>query len=164
MDSGLGFEKLFKTFSQVDASTTRKFGGTGLGLAISKRLLELMHGSIEVESEVGKGTCFHLSARLQRQAQDSPLRHSKELDLSHSRILLVDDQADNLAILRYYLEAWQAQVICATSAPEALTVLKQYYQRGESIDAAIVDLQMPGMDGEALAQVIKPMSTSLQRR
>ena len=147
-DTGIGIspenqKKLFRKFSQVDDSSTRKFGGTGLGLSISKALAEIMGGSISLESAEGKGSVF--SFRLPFEAAPE-VRASQEEHVSFSgmRALLVDDNTDSLEILAQNMSVWGFVTVSARSMPEALEVLN----RGEKFDLLVVDHQMPGGNGE----------------
>jgi len=157
-DTGLGIPEgkmniLFKQFSQVDTSTTRRFGGTGLGLAISKQLVELMKGKIGVESEEGKGSKFWFTARFPKQ----PVREHKMLppaDVRESRILIVDDNATNRDILKAQLGAWDIRTEEAEEGETALHLLREAVKAEDSFQAAIIDMQMPGMDGETLGKHI----------
>ncbi len=147
-DTGVGIspenqKKLFKKFSQVDDSSTRKFGGTGLGLSISKALVEMMGGSISLESAEGKGSVF--SFRLPY--EEDPAGRARRDDIvsfSGMRALLVDDNADSLEILSQNMATWGFSTASARNAPEGLAVLKS----GEKFDLLVVDHQMPGGDGE----------------
>jgi signal transduction histidine kinase/CheY-like chemotaxis protein/HPt (histidine-containing phosphotransfer) domain-containing protein len=149
-----GMSRLFQSFSQVDASTTRKYGGTGLGLTISKRLAELMHGTMWAQSDgKDKGSTFHFTV----QAEAVPLPAKRERltgrqpHLEGKRVLVVDDNATNRRILTLQIESWGMQV-CATEFPrEAL----QWIERGDPFDLAILDMQMPEMDGVALAKAVR---------
>ncbi|HWQ13597.1 MAG TPA: response regulator [Roseiflexaceae bacterium] len=156
-DTGIGIppdrmDRLFKAFSQVDASTTRKYGGTGLGLIISLRLSELMGGRMWVESEVGVGTTFHFTIRAQ--AAPSVTRsqlHGVQIDLRQRRLLIVDDNPTNRRILVHQAAAWGMDHRDTPDPHEALAWLR----RGERFDAAILDMHMPGMDGLTLALAIR---------
>ena len=161
-DSGIGIpedriECLFKTFSQVDDSTTRKYGGTGLGLAISKRLAEMMGGQIGVKSNAGGGSIFWFTAWLGKQPHPGRAEPARELldSLRDKRILAVDDHATNREILHAYLRSWGCESILAASGREALTLLRQAAERQSQVDMAIIDFMMPEMDGEALVRAIK---------
>jgi signal transduction histidine kinase/DNA-binding response OmpR family regulator len=154
-DTGLGIpadklDRLFLSFSQVDASTTRKYGGTGLGLAISKRLVEMMGGSLWVESEgiPGKGSTFHFVLTLQGAQAPVPVYlQSNQPDLSGRRVLIVDDNACNRRILTVQTRSWGMQPMEAATPGEALEMIR----RGDAFDLAILDMQMPEMDGVMLA-------------
>ena len=156
-DTGIGIpaermDRLFKSFSQVDSSTTRMYGGTGLGLAISKRLAQLMGGTMEVESMPGEGSTFSFTiiatavptqARIwQRRAQPS---------LAGRRILIVDDNETNRRILTLQAQNWGMRARSAAHGSEAL----EWIRRGDPFDVAILDMQMPDMDGVSLATAIR---------
>jgi len=154
-DSGIGIpeekmSRLFQSFSQVDSSTSRRYGGTGLGLAISKRLAEMMGGRMWVESEVGKGTTFHCTIRLPIAAETTPpvtVRPSAEM--SGRRALVVDDSATNRQILLFHLARWGMAVREATNGSDAVKLLKA----GEKFDLCLMDMQMPGMTGLDVASI-----------
>jgi CheY-like chemotaxis protein len=158
-DTGLGISaegqgRLFRSFSQVDASTTRKFGGTGLGLAISKRLAELMSGRMWVESEVGRGSTFSFTILVEAcptKPRTWPAAGTGHL--SGRRLLVVDDNATNRRILAGVSAGWGAEVAVCASGAEALARLRS----GELFDAAVLDMHMPEMDGLRLAQEIRAL-------
>ena len=165
-DTGIGIppdriDRLFQSFSQVDTSTTRRFGGTGLGLAISKRLSELMGGTVWVESagEPGQGSTFHFTIL----AQAAPDQHGLQpvgaesgvLDLAEKSLLVVDDNSTNRQILLRQAQSWGMKASAVASGPEALALIHQ----GASFDAAVLDSQMPGMDGVALASAVRKEET-----
>jgi signal transduction histidine kinase/DNA-binding response OmpR family regulator/HPt (histidine-containing phosphotransfer) domain-containing protein/PAS domain-containing protein len=158
-DTGIGIppermDRLFQSFSQVDASTTRRYGGTGLGLAISKRLSEMMGGAMWVESTVGQGSTFHFTIRAA--AAPAPARaYLDEIQpaLQDKRVLIVDDNATNRRILSRQVEAWQMLHRATASPTEALAWLRQ----DDSFDIAILDMQMPEMDGLTLAREIRQL-------
>ncbi len=158
-DTGIGiasdrFDRLFQSFSQVDASTTRRYGGTGLGLAISKRLAELMGGRIWLESDVGKGSTFHVTIVAESApppaAAPAPGRASV---LAGKRVLIVDDNRTNRRILQFQVEKWGLRARQTDSPTQALEWIRQ----GDPYDLALVDYQMPGMDGIALAKAIRQL-------
>jgi CheY-like chemotaxis protein/HPt (histidine-containing phosphotransfer) domain-containing protein len=158
-DTGIGIPvdrlaRLFKSFSQADASTTRHYGGTGLGLAISKRLVELMGGKMWVESMDQKGSTFHftLPLRLAPEAPRSTL-DGPQPQLADLRLLIVDDNPTNCRILTLQASKWGMRPRGAHSAAEALEWLKA----GERFDLGILDMQMPGMDGLTLAAEIRKL-------
>ncbi|NQU30055.1 MAG: response regulator, partial [Anaerolineae bacterium] len=152
-DTGIGIppdriDRLFKSFSQVDASTTRKYGGTGLGLAISKQLTELMGGNIWVDSEAGVGSTFHFTILTTGSTGTDYLEPVVEqASLSGKRLLIVDDNQTNRLIVKKYAEKWGMMPTEAESGPVALALI----DRGEKFDLAILDYQMPEMDGFTLA-------------
>jgi CheY-like chemotaxis protein len=158
-DTGIGIppdrmDRLFKAFSQVDASTNRKYGGTGLGLIISLRLSELMGGRMWVESQLGVGTTFHFT--IQAQAAPSPAQislHEVQHELRQRRLLLVDDNTTNRQILTRQAEAWGMLYRDTPNPLEALAWL----QGGERFDAAVLDMHMPEMDGLTLALAIRQL-------
>jgi len=156
-DTGIGIpaaamDRLFKSFSQVDASTTRRYGGTGLGLAISRQLAGLMGGGISVESEPGRGSTFRFHVVVEAVASRSrPPLGSPRAALTGRRLLVVDDNATNRRILSQLALSWGIVAVAAESGADALAILA----RGETFDFAILDMQMPGMDGVMLAQVIR---------
>jgi signal transduction histidine kinase/CheY-like chemotaxis protein len=156
-DTGIGippdrFHRLFQSFSQVDASTTRRYGGTGLGLAISKRLAELMGGRIWAESEVGKGSTFHFTivAEAAPPMADVPSPRFASA-LAGKRVLIVDDNRTNRRILELQMEKWGLRARETESPAQALAWIRQ----GDPYDLALVDYQMPEMDGIALAREIR---------
>jgi CheY-like chemotaxis protein len=160
-DTGIGIapeamQRLFRSFSQVDASTTRKFGGTGLGLAISRRLAELMGGRMWVESEPGKGSIFSftIAAEAALTRPRSWLPPSRAV-LAGRSLLVVDDNATNRRILCELAEAWAMRVRAASSGAEALGWLCD----GDLFDVAVLDMHMPGMDGAMLAREIRRLRT-----
>jgi signal transduction histidine kinase/DNA-binding response OmpR family regulator len=161
-DTGIGIPKdrlgrLFKSFSQVDSSTTRKFGGTGLGLAISKRLVEMMGGKIGVESQEGKGSTFWFTAVLKKQNSDDlePKTGFMPENVQGKRILAVDDNAVNLRIMQAYLQSWQCRAAVVESAEKAMELMKTAAKKNEPYEMVIIDFMMPGMDGQALGEAIK---------
>jgi CheY-like chemotaxis protein len=165
-DTGIGIPvdrlaRLFKSFSQADASTTRNYGGTGLGLAISKRLVELMEGKMWVESIPQKGSTFHFTVSLQaapEEARQASLE-SRQPQLSELRLLVVDDNPTNCRILTLQTGKWGMIPRGTQSASQAL----EWLRAGESFDLAILDMQMPDMDGLMLANEIRklPNGTNL---
>jgi len=156
-DTGIGIprdrmDRLFKSFSQVDSSVTRTHGGTGLGLAICKRLSELMGGRIWVESEPGKGSTFHFTILAQpTQAPPRPKPRHSESGLLGLRVLIVDDNATNRRILGAQARSWGMLPREAATPGEAL----DWVRRGDPFEVALLDYQMPDMDGIALAQELR---------
>jgi len=159
-DTGIGIplekqKALFQKFSQVDASTTRKYGGTGLGLAISKQLAEMMGGEIGVQSEIGKGSEFWFTVRLARQASQAPLEEPESSGLRGVRSLIVDDNSTNREILSTQMESWGMRATALPDGPSALDALSRALNEDDPYQVAVIDMQMPGMDGGELGRVIK---------
>jgi len=159
-DTGIGIPpdrlgRLFRPFTQVDASTTRRYGGTGLGLAISKQIVELMKGEIDIESEPGRGSTFSFTAELPP-AKPLSLAPQAALPMVRDlRVLIVDDNATNREVLREMLRVWGWTFAEAADAWEALERLKAAASTGRGFDLALIDFQMPEMDGGQLAAEIK---------
>ncbi len=159
-DTGIGIPEdrigtLFDKFVQVDASTTRKYGGTGLGLAIAKQLAELMGGRIGVESKKDHGSEFWFTARFGRQAEGIRRQSIPPADLNGVRVLIVDDNATSREILDKHLTAWGMRPSEAKDGPEALHALNQAVDAHDPFRVALIDMQMPGMDGAALGRAIQ---------
>jgi signal transduction histidine kinase/CheY-like chemotaxis protein len=161
-DTGIGIpedklSKLFKAFSQVDSSTTRKYGGTGLGLVITERLVDLLGGKVNVKSELGSGSSF--SFNIKCKISESSSRKYAQLRLSGcdgKKVLVVDDNKTNLKIIKTQLEQWKLIPHAVLSAKEALDVLSE-----TEFDLVISDMQMPEMDGVQLSKRIKELKPSL---
>ena len=162
-DTGIGISKeqlatLFSPFTQADSSTTRKFGGTGLGLSIAKRLVELMGGTISVASEVGQGTTFSFALPLTLQQRNSNLPErlrASTAELAGRRILVVDDNATTRKMLCQWLQEWQCVALTASNGATALQLIHEELAASRKIDAAIVDMQMPLLNGRDLAATLQ---------
>lgn len=156
-DTGIGIpadklDKLFKSFSQIDSSTTRKYGGTGLGLAISHKLVELMDGDINVRSVVDEGTVFSFTIQVDNSLQPIlTYMNNSMAGQEGKRILVVDDNKTNRTILKTQLAQWKLEPVVASSGKEALQVL----HASLPFDLVITDMHMPEMDGCELTQHIK---------
>jgi signal transduction histidine kinase/DNA-binding response OmpR family regulator len=160
-DSGPGIEadrldRLFKSFSQADASTTRKYGGTGLGLAISKRLVELMGGTIGVGSVLAQGTTFWLTLPLRRGDAVQPSQGADgSPDLREARVMLVHDNAIKRQVLQAQLGTWGIPSVAAAHGSEALDLMLEAANQGTPFHIALVDDQMSGVGGLELAQAVR---------
>ena len=159
-DTGIGIdpeaiERLFQAFVQADGTTTRRFGGTGLGLAICRQLVERMGGGIGVTSQPGKGSTFWFTARFVRQAVESPRIVPRKPQLKDVRILIVDYHETNRSVLQHLFSSWGMRVRQAPTAQEALAMMRSEAARGKPFGLAILDMQMPDMDGLELARTIK---------
>ncbi len=156
-DTGIGLsaeqqKTLFERFTQADSSTTRKYGGTGLGLSITKELVELMGGEIGVRSKPGKGSTFWFSLHLANAETQAPLNHSA--DLQCEKILAVDDNATNRRLLDEILNIWQVEHTLAANGEEALQAMRKAAAQDAPYSIALLDMQMPGMDGAQLGAAI----------
>jgi two-component system, sensor histidine kinase and response regulator len=159
-DTGIGIpapqlSRLFRPFTQVDGSTTRKFGGTGLGLAISKQLVGLMGGEIGAESVVGDGSTFWFTVTLEKQPEGAARPALPFADVTGSRVLVVDDFAINRQLVLALLSQWGCRSAEAPSSAEALRLLGEAATAGDPFDAAVLDMQMPDVDGLMLGRRIK---------
>ena len=160
-DTGIGIpdEKqklIFQPFSQADASTTRKYGGTGLGLTISKRLVGLMGGNMWVESEVGRGTHFHFTARLKK--SEKPMEAgliASSPSLQGVKVLIVDDNRTNRRILEGMLKRWDMKSTSVEDGEEALMQLSSAQNVGDPYALVLTDMHMPKMDGFSLIEQIR---------
>jgi PAS domain S-box-containing protein len=162
-DTGIGMTeaqqaKLFRSFSQADASTTRQYGGTGLGLAICKNLARLMGGKIWVESEAGKGTCFHFTVQLGKQKNVPSFRSTIINEIAPCRVLVVDDNQTSCAILDSMLSHFGFKVTSVDNGEEGLVQLEQA-DGDDPYRLVIMDWQMPGMDG---IQVIESIQKNMK--
>jgi len=158
-DTGIGIpadklDRLFKSFSQVDSSTTRKYGGTGLGLVICEKLVKMMGGQINVESQAGTGTTFSFTIKVNVSEASAPnYVYSNFNGITNKKILVIDDNATNLTILQTQLEQWQQIPVLARSGKEALYTLLE----SSGFDLIITDMNMPEMDGIELSRKIKEL-------
>ncbi len=158
-DTGVGIpyeaqSKLFQAFTQADSSTTRKYGGTGLGLAISKQLVEQMNGEIGVDSVPGVGSQFWFTVRLAKQPVDDHAAGIPTRKLEGLRVCCVDDHPTNRFLLAQYCSDWGMDAVVAGNPREALCLMQAATQRGKPFDLAILDMEMPEMDGKGLAATI----------
>ncbi len=161
-DTGIGIpedrqEMLFQPFTQADASTTRKYGGTGLGLSISRQLVRMMNGEIGVESQMKKGSTFWFTAVFGKQlaAIEPGIEDASKGEITGRRILVVDDNATNRRFLSVLLNNWQCRGEEAVNAETAWNMLEEAADNGDPFHIAIIDMQLPDMDGEALGKQIK---------
>ena len=160
-DTGIGIprervDRLFRPFSQVDASTTRRYGGTGLGLAISTGIVRRMGGRMWAQSDVGKGSTFFFNIKAPVATEISGLSVSGEDLMRNKRALIVDDNETNVQILARLCGAWGLRVEATTSPAEA----QEWVRAGEAFDAAILDVHMPEMGGPELAEEIRRCGTT----
>jgi CheY-like chemotaxis protein/HPt (histidine-containing phosphotransfer) domain-containing protein/anti-sigma regulatory factor (Ser/Thr protein kinase) len=156
-DTGIGIpvdrmERLFTSFSQIDTSTTRRYGGTGLGLAISKRLVELMGGKMRVKSQEGKGSTFQIQLTADEAEVPPRITPGAGLpQLAGQRVLVVDDNATNREIVTRHARSWGMEPVAVAKPIDALALI----EAGEPFDVAVLDMLMPDMDGLALAREIR---------
>ena len=160
IDTGIGIpqdrlDRLFKSFSQVDASTTRKYGGTGLGLSICKQLTDLMGGEIGVFSEVGKGTTFWFTLDLEKQPKHRTPKIEIPENIQQQKILVVDDNPTHRKIFTEYLKSWGCRVTSVENGQKALSILMQAAEENDPFQAAVVDMRIPDISGEDLGIEIK---------
>jgi PAS domain S-box-containing protein len=162
-DTGIGLtpeaeSKLFQPFSQADSSTTRKFGGTGLGLAICRQIVELMEGEIGVRSQPGSGSTFWFTVPFRKAAPPNQPDPQEQIDTSHLleglRVAIVDDHETNRALLQHYVAAWGAQSEAFAHPPDALVAMRAAAAAGQPFTLALLDFQMPEMNGLMLARAI----------
>jgi len=159
-DTGVGIRRdqqklVFEAFTQADGSSTRKYGGTGLGLTISSLLVQLMSGSIWVESELGQGSSFHFTAVFNFPKQPSSMVPLDQSVLKGLSVLVVDDNATNLRILQELLENWGCKPTCVDGGEAALCALRLAKSAGKVFPLILTDSQMPGMDGFMLVEEIQ---------
>ena len=161
-DTGIGIapdklDSIFDSFAQADTSTTREYGGTGLGLTISKRLIELMGGTIWIESALGVGSHFHFTIQLDRSdskpGEDNVIAPPEML--AGVRVLVIDDNRTNRRILEGLLRSWGMEPTVVSGAEDALAVLDGCREPGHSFRLIVTDMHMPKMDGFGLVEKIK---------
>jgi len=160
-DTGIGIpadkhQIIFDAFSQADSSTTRNYGGTGLGLAITARLVKMMGGRIEVESEMGKGSTFHFTAQFGLQKEQKSLPEPpKSLDVENMSVLVVDDNATSGKVVAEMLSNWRMKPVIVDGGHSALAAMNQADRCDQGYRLVIIDTLMPNMDGFTLARRIK---------
>ena len=167
-DTGIGIgpdalERIFDGFAQADGSMTRQYGGSGLGLTIAKSLTEMMGGEMVVESQVGEGSTFSFTARVQEAADQHKVPTEMSNPLAGLHTLVVEDNATNRAILQKQVRSWDMPCEVAETGEEALALLQGAAQSGRPFDVALLDMQLPGINGLELARAIKadPAMTSV---
>ncbi len=163
IDTGIGIpataqSKLFQPFTQVDASTTRQYGGTGLGLAICKQIVELMGSKIHLESKENHGSTFWFELLFEKQS-NCPSNNLGVSSLQGLRVLVVDDSITNCRILEHQLSAWEMRVDTVERSVEAVSYLNRAIEIGDPYQLAVLDMQMPDLDGESLGKQIKDSPT-----
>ncbi len=159
-DTGIGIprekiELLFQSFQQADVSTTRKYGGTGLGLAISKRLIEMMGGSIGVESNEGAGSVFHFTAVFEKRPVPDVSAAVNAADIGDARVLIVDDNETNRLVLAENFDSWGLRHSEVPGGEAGLAALREARQAGDPYQIIFTDMHMPGMDGESFGTAVK---------
>lgn len=159
-DTGIGIpkekqNKLFKSFSQIDESYTRRYGGTGLGLTISKSLIELMDGSISVNSKVGLGSIFRFTIKVVKEKGERKEKIYEKVDLSGIRVLVIDDNKTNRLILRDMLQAKGIKVTLASSGNSGLGIIREEYKNGNLFELIIIDYKMPDLNGFEVIEEIR---------
>lgn len=157
-DTGIGIPQdkqsdLFEQFTQVDTSNTRQYGGTGLGLSIVKNLCEAMGGRVWVESDEGQGSCFSFTTQFEKNT--APELKLPTIDLTGKRVLLVDDNATNQQVMAEPLAQCGCETYIADCANKAIQICEQVYDAGQTLDIALLDMQMPGTDGATLGRMLK---------
>ena len=164
-DSGIGMTpeqqtKLFQKFSQADSSTTRKYGGTGLGLVISKQLVEMMDGRIWVESNIGRGSCFHFTAKFKIQNNPIPRRAFHTDEIKGLRVLVVDDNSSAREILLNLAQSFHLQVDAASDGEKGLKLVEQAAKNNHPYDLVLMDWRMPKMNGIECVRKLKDEALS----
>jgi len=158
-DTGIGIPKdkvdtIFEVFQQADTSTTRKYGGTGLGLPICKKIAQIMSGNVWAESEPGRGSTFHFTAWLQK-AEGKQVKRFAPVSLSGKKVLIVDDNKNNLTILTHIMKSAGMRVAGLTGGEEVLRTVRGAFEGGDPFDICIFDIQMPEMSGYDIARQIR---------
>ena len=159
-DTGMGISEeaqktLFESFTQADTSITRKFGGTGLGLTISKKLVGLMNGKVDVSSKLGEGSVFTCTITFNKAKGVRETHQYSKPDLSHLKILIVDDNQDNRLIFSKYLDIWNIKSSLAATADEGIELVRNEISNNSCFDIALVDFQMPEKTGFDFASILK---------
>ncbi len=159
-DTGIGIPKekhaaIFESFAQADSSTTRRFGGTGLGLTISKRLVEAMQGRMWLESAPGQGSCFHFTIQLGAAEAETHASAPPNDILAGTRVLIVDDNATNRRVLMELLGRWGMSPVAASSAKEALALMRDAAQHESHFPLLVTDVHMPVMDGFGFVEALQ---------
>jgi len=167
-DTGIGIseegkKKLFKSFSQVDASVARKYGGTGLGLAISVHLIEMMNGKVDVESEQDKGSTFYFTAIFGKTKSTSPKNDEPKYDFNRKKALIVDNNSTCRNIYRKYLEYWNFEVFEAKDSTNCMEIFEQQNLNTNQVDIAFINYQMCDISGIQLASKIKSINANNTR-
>lgn len=162
-DTGIGIEQekqqaVFGKFEQADSSTTRKYGGTGLGLAISRRLVEMMDGGLELESEAGKGSTFRFDVFLEVASPPADAKTREPGQISGTHVLVVDDNATNRLILNEILRGWGMKPTCVEGVDQGLAAIAAVAGTADAFQMVISDVNMPGRDGFELAQEVRNAS------
>lgn len=160
-DTGIGIprkkrDSIFEVFHQADGSITRQYGGTGLGLSICKQIAHLMDGDVRVESEEGKGSTFYFNSWMKKSRKDSPQRHKRE-NLNNKKILVIDDNINNLDVLTIMLKQVGIRVTALSSGEKAASVIQKAVDTNDPFDAGIIDILMPVSDGFEVAKGIRKM-------
>ena len=159
-DTGIGIppekqEMIFERFTQVDSSTTRKYGGTGLGLAISKHLVKLMHGRIDVKSESGRGSLFTVEIPFEVSREETVKTLFIPKEIRGLKALIIDDNSTNRLILREMLARWGAVAVDVDNGPEGIDAIRGASRDGQPFQLVLLDGRMPGMDGFSVAEEIR---------
>ena len=170
-DTGIGVakdkqQKMFQSFSQADGGTTREYGGTGLGLSISKKLVEMMGGSIGIDSLIGEGSTFWFEVTFEKSTKNHSqiIKSNQEKSFHNQKVLIVDDNNTNCLMLKKQLEAWKLEPYIANSGTRAMILINLIYHKNETFDLIIIDMQMPQMNGLEFAQIIKQMPSCIDAK